>query len=83
MIYGIDISKHQGTVNWDNLAAQVKAGKIGFVILRAAMVTRPLTRSLSATTGKPRSAAFRWALTGTPIGRRERPAMSARHSWQQ
>ena len=35
MIYGIDISKHQGTVNWDALAAQHKAGKLAFVILRA------------------------------------------------
>lgn len=32
---GIDVSKHQGTIDWDSLAAQYKAGKIGFVIIRA------------------------------------------------
>lgn len=35
MIYGIDISKHQGEVNWDALEAEYKAGNIGFVIARA------------------------------------------------
>lgn len=35
MKYGIDVSRHQGVIDWDTLAGQVKAGKIGFVILRA------------------------------------------------
>ena len=35
MTYGIDVSKHQGVIDWDSLAVQYKAGKIGFVILRA------------------------------------------------
>lgn len=32
---GIDISKHQGVVNWAKLAAEHKAGRLDFVILRA------------------------------------------------
>lgn len=32
---GIDISKYQHPVDWDKLAAQYRAGTIGFVILRA------------------------------------------------
>ena len=35
MIYGIDVSRHQGVINWDSLAAQIKAGKFAFVIMRA------------------------------------------------
>ena len=35
MIYGIDVSRHQGVIDWDNIAAQVKAGKIGGVLIRA------------------------------------------------
>ena len=35
MICGIDVSRHQGVIDWDSLAEQYKTGKIGFVIIRA------------------------------------------------
>lgn len=35
MTNGIDISKHQGAVDWQSLEAQYYSGKISFVILRA------------------------------------------------
>lgn len=37
MKHGIDISKWQGRVDWDKLAAQHKAGELDFVILRAGL----------------------------------------------
>lgn len=33
--YGIDISKHQGTIDWKTIAEQYRVGKINFVIIRA------------------------------------------------
>lgn len=37
MKHGIDISKWQGKVDWDKLAAQYKAGNLDFVIMRAGL----------------------------------------------
>lgn len=35
IINGIDVSKHQGKIDWPQLAAQHKAGELGFVLIRA------------------------------------------------
>ena len=33
--HGIDISKWQGTIDWDALEAAHKAGRVDFIIMRA------------------------------------------------
>ena len=33
--HGIDISKWQGTIDWNALAAAHKAGQVDFIIMRA------------------------------------------------
>ena len=35
MMYGIDVSRHQGAIDWDELEKQVKTGKLSAVLLRA------------------------------------------------